>query len=60
MVFAFYCFAALDVMGLLDAVTKEDERNGWREWIWEQQIGKIALQSSIRQLLWNPSSGLRQ
>lgn len=39
MVLAFYCLAALDVLGLLETMTKEDERIAWREWIWKQQIG---------------------
>lgn len=48
MVLAFYCLAALDVLGLLETVTKEDERTAWREWIWKQQIGEaIELETGL-------------
>lgn len=43
MVLAFYCLAALDVLGMLESSTKEDERNAWREWIWQQQVGESKL-----------------
>lgn len=39
MVLAFYCLAALDIMGNLETSSKEDERAEWRKWIWKQQIG---------------------
>lgn len=47
MVVAFYCLAALDLMGLLETMTKEDEREEWRKWIWRQQIGMLNA-SSLR------------
>ncbi|KAI0076738.1 terpenoid cyclases/Protein prenyltransferase [Panus rudis PR-1116 ss-1] len=33
----FYCFGTLDLLGLLDSKTRESEREGWREWLWDQQ-----------------------
>ena len=39
MVLAFYCLASLDIMGLLESSTREDERSAWQDWIWKQQIG---------------------
>lgn len=38
MAVGFYCFGSLDLLGLLHDKTNEDDRQGWREWIWEQQV----------------------
>ncbi|KAK7689911.1 hypothetical protein QCA50_006550 [Cerrena zonata] len=33
----FYCLGTLDLLGLIDEKTKEEERQSWREWLWQQQ-----------------------
>ena len=37
-VVGFYCLGAMDLLGILDEQTKETDRDGWREWIWSQQL----------------------
>jgi len=35
---AFYCIGSLDLLNQLLDKTKQDDRESWREWIWEQQV----------------------
>jgi len=41
----FYALGSLDIIDLLTSKTKPTERDGWREWIWEQQVRSSARSS---------------
>ncbi|KAF8964331.1 terpenoid cyclases/protein prenyltransferase alpha-alpha toroid [Flammula alnicola] len=34
---AFYCIGSLDLLGVLEEQVSVQERDSWREWLWEQQ-----------------------
>nr|ODN87186.1 geranylgeranyl transferase type-1 subunit beta [Cryptococcus depauperatus CBS 7841] len=38
---AYFCIAALDLLGVLYEKTTEEQRNGWIEWIWSLQARRI-------------------
>ena len=40
MALAFYCLSTLDLLGAIEFAAKEDERGGWKDWIWEQYVCK--------------------
>lgn len=38
MTIAYFCLASLDLLGTLEAGTTEQERQGWVDWVWAQQL----------------------
>lgn len=41
LVIGFYCLATLDILDALESASSESEKEGWRSWIWAQQIRGI-------------------
>lgn len=40
MAIAFYCLSTLDVTGMAERQISPTDRKSWKEWIWDQYVGK--------------------
>ncbi len=40
MAIAFYCLGTLDVTGMAERQISPTDRKSWKEWIWDQYVGK--------------------
>ena len=40
MAIAFYCLGTLDVTGVAERQISPTDRESWKEWIWDQYVGK--------------------
>jgi len=38
---AFYCLSALDVLGQLGQSISAEDRDQWKNWLWDQQISTV-------------------
>lgn len=38
MTISYFLLASLDLLGTLNEVTTEVEREGWIQWVWDQQL----------------------
>ena len=47
MTIAFFCLSALDLLGTPEEETTDEERKGYREWIWRLQQGESRRGGSI-------------
>src|ERR1700722_20990981 len=50
MAVVFYCIGTLDLLGMLKERTSENDRESWRDWIWEQQACEV-FRGSLRPAL---------
>ncbi len=47
MAIAFYCLGTLDVTGMAERQISPTDRKSWKEWIWDQYVGKIPRRVSF-------------
>jgi hypothetical protein len=40
MAIAFYCLGTLDVTSMVERQISPTDRKSWKEWIWDQYVGK--------------------
>lgn len=43
MAIAFYCLGTLDVTSMVERQISPTDRQSWKEWIWDQYVGKELL-----------------
>ena len=51
MAIAFYCLGTLDVTGVAERQISPTDRKSWKEWIWDQYVGReLSLSLSLKTL----------
>ena len=59
MAIAFYCLGTLDVTGVAERQISPTDRKSWKEWIWDQYVGReLSLSLSLKNCAGALFSGL--